>query len=78
MFWFTRLPMYGTGMGVSEVVHLGVRHIHSQRMMIRIEQSKGNRDRDVPLSSKLLEPFKPEALLDAVRAVVAKSKFEKR
>jgi integrase/recombinase XerD len=32
-----------------------MRHIDSQRMMIRIEQSKGNRDRDVPLSPKLLE-----------------------
>jgi integrase/recombinase XerD len=47
--------MYGTGMRVSEVVHLRMRHIDSQRMTIRIEQSKGNRDRDVPLSPKLLE-----------------------
>jgi integrase/recombinase XerD len=47
--------MYGTGMRVSEAVHLRMRHIDSQRMMIRIEQSKGNRDRDVPLSPKLLE-----------------------
>jgi site-specific recombinase XerD len=42
-------------MRVSEAVHLRMRHIDSQRMMIRIEQSKGNRDRDVPLSPKLLE-----------------------
>ena len=47
--------MYGTGMRVSEAVHLQKRHIDSQRMMIRIEQSKGNRDRDVPLSPKLLD-----------------------
>ena len=47
--------MYGTGMRVSEAVHLRMRHIDSQRMMIRIEQSKGNRDRDVLLSPKLLE-----------------------
>jgi site-specific recombinase XerD len=47
--------MYGTGMRVSEAVHLRMRHIDSHRMMIRIEQSKGNRDRDVPLSPKLLE-----------------------
>jgi integrase/recombinase XerD len=47
--------MYGTGMRVSEALHLRMRHIDSQRMMIRIEQSKGNRDRDVPLSPKLLE-----------------------
>jgi site-specific recombinase XerD len=47
--------MYGTGMRVSEAVHLRMSHIDSQRMMIRMEQSKGNRDRDVPLSPKLLE-----------------------
>jgi integrase/recombinase XerD len=47
--------MYGTGMRVSEALHLRMRHIDSQRMMIRIEQSKGNRDRDVPLSPKPLE-----------------------
>src|SRR3974377_2503722 len=47
--------MYGPGMRVSEAVHLRMRHIDSQRMMIRVEQSKGNRDRNVPLSPKLLE-----------------------
>jgi integrase len=47
--------IYGTGRRVSEAVHLRMRHMDSQRMMIRIEQSKGNRDRDVPLSPKLLE-----------------------
>jgi site-specific recombinase XerD len=33
--------MYGTGMRVSEAVHLQMRHVDSQRRMIRIEQSKG-------------------------------------
>ena len=33
--------MYGTGMRVSEALHLRACHIDSQRMMIRIEQSKG-------------------------------------
>jgi integrase len=37
-------------MRVSEGLHRRMRHIDSQRMMIRIEQSKGNRDRDVALS----------------------------
>ena len=47
--------MHGTGMRVSEALHLRATHIDSQRMMVRIEQSKGNRDRDVQLSPKLLE-----------------------
>jgi integrase/recombinase XerD len=33
--------MYGTGMRVSEALHLRMGHIDSQRMMIRIEQAKG-------------------------------------
>ena len=47
--------MYGTGMRGSEALHLRVAHLHSQGIMIRIEQSKGNRDRYVQLSPKLLE-----------------------
>ena len=47
--------MYGTGMRVSEAVHLRAAHIDSQRMMIRIELGKGHKDRDVQLSPKLLE-----------------------
>jgi integrase/recombinase XerD len=47
--------MYGTGVRVSEALHLRVPHIDSQRMMIRIEQGKGHQDRYVQLSPKLLE-----------------------
>ena len=47
--------MYGTGMRVSEAVQLRADNIDSQRMMIRIELSKGHKDRDVQLSPKLLE-----------------------
>ena len=42
-------------MRVSEAVHLRPDNIDSQRMMIRIELSKGHKDRDVQLSPKLLE-----------------------
>jgi integrase/recombinase XerD len=47
--------MYGTGVRVSEALHLRVSDLDSQRMMIRIDQGKGHRDRYVPLSPKLLE-----------------------
>jgi site-specific recombinase XerD len=47
--------MYATGMRVSEAVHLRVGDIDSKRMVIRIVQGKGNKDRLVPLSAKLLE-----------------------
>src|SRR5215472_11880136 len=47
--------IYATGVRVSEAVHLRVGDIDSKRMMIRIVQGKGHKDRYVPLSAKLLE-----------------------
>jgi len=45
---------YGCGLRASEVVHLKVRHIDSAQNIIRIEQSKGRKDRNVMLSPELL------------------------
>jgi integrase/recombinase XerD len=46
---------YGAGLRVSEVVALKVSDIDSKRMIIRIEQGKGRKDRYVMLSPNLLE-----------------------
>lgn len=46
--------LYATGLRVSEVARLEVSHIDSQRMMIRVCQAKGHKDRYVMLSEKLL------------------------
>jgi len=46
---------YGAGLRVSEVAHLKVSDIDSGRMMLRVEQGKGQRDRDVMLSPQLLQ-----------------------
>jgi len=46
---------YGAGLRVSEVVALKVSDIDSERMVIRIEQGKGHKDRYVMLSPHLLE-----------------------
>jgi site-specific recombinase XerD len=48
------MTMYGTGARRSEVAHLKVDDIDSGRMVIHIHGGKGNRDRDVMLSQKLL------------------------
>lgn len=45
---------YGCGLRVSETVHLRVADIDSQRMILRIDQGKGRKDRDVTLSPRLL------------------------
>lgn len=46
---------YSTGMRVSEVINLLISDIDSKRMIITIRQSKGRKDRIVPLSQKVLE-----------------------
>jgi site-specific recombinase XerD len=46
---------YGAGLRVSEVVSLKVSDIDSERMLLRIEQGKGRKDRFAMLSPKLLE-----------------------
>jgi site-specific recombinase XerD len=42
--------IYGSGLRVSEVVKLRPEHIESSRMMIRVEQGKGRKDRYTVLS----------------------------
>jgi len=49
---------YGAGLRTDEVVHLLPRHIDSQRMLIRIEQGKGKKDRTVMLAQSLLEELR--------------------
>jgi integrase/recombinase XerD len=46
---------YGAGLRVSEVVALKVSDIDSKRMMLRVEQGKGRKDRHAMLSPVLLE-----------------------
>ena len=45
---------YGAGLRASEVTHLKVTDIDSQRMVIRVEQGKGSKDRNAILSPALL------------------------
>jgi site-specific recombinase XerD len=46
---------YGAGLRASEVVSLKVSDIDSQRMILRVEQGKGSKDRYAMLSPVLLE-----------------------
>ena len=64
------MTLYSTGMRRAELMHLRIDDIDSQRMVIRIRQGKGAKDRDVPLSPRLLETLreywlwrKPQTLL---------------
>lgn len=52
------MTLYSTGMRRAELCHLKVEDIDSTRMIIHIRHGKRNRDRDVPLSPKLLETLR--------------------
>ena len=52
------MTLYGTGMRRSELAHLRVGDIDSQRMIIRVVAGKRGKDRDLPLSPALLETLR--------------------
>ena len=52
------MTAYSGGLRVSEVANLKVNHIDSARMVIRVEQGKGRKDRYTLLSKKLLEELR--------------------
>src|SRR5208283_3653434 len=49
------MTLYSTGVRRAEVVQLKASDIDTERMLVHIRQGKGQRDRDVPLSQKLLD-----------------------
>lgn len=54
---------YSCGLRVSEVANLKITDIDSQRMVILIHQSKGNKDRICPLSDRMLTQLRKYYLL---------------
>jgi integrase/recombinase XerD len=52
------MTLYSTAVRRAELCRLKVQDIDSQRMMIRINHGKGGRDREVPLSPKLLQTLR--------------------
>ena len=49
------MTIYATGLRASEVVHLKLTDIDPERMLIRVNQGKGRKDRYVMLSARLLD-----------------------
>lgn len=62
--------IYSCGLRVSECVNLKIKDIDSKRMLLRIDQSKGNKDRFIPITNKMLlllreyyKEYKPKEFL---------------
>jgi integrase/recombinase XerD len=52
------MVLYGTGIRRTEASLLKVSDVDSERMVLHIHQGKGSRDRDVPMTAKLLEALR--------------------
>lgn len=52
------MTAYSAGLRVSELVRLTPRHIHADRMLIRVDQGKGRKDRYTLLSERLLHELR--------------------
>jgi len=52
------MTAYGAGLRVSELVRLQPQHIHADRMLIRVDQGKGRKDRYSLLSQRLLDELR--------------------
>lgn len=48
------LTLYATGLRVSEISNLAISDFDRKRMMIRVRQAKGGKDRAIPLPEKLV------------------------
>ncbi len=49
---------YGAGLRLNEVLNLKVTDVDGERMILRVDQGKGRKDRNVMLSPKLLETLR--------------------
>lgn len=52
------LLLYATGLRRAEVAHLKVSDVDSSLMLIHVQQGKGSRDREVPLTQKVLDALR--------------------
>ena len=52
------MVLYGTGMRRAEIARLKIVDIDSQRLVLHVVNGKGGKDRDLPLSPKLLQTLR--------------------
>jgi integrase/recombinase XerD len=79
LFHYTVLMiLYATGLRRAELCRLCVSDIDSQRMVLHVRKGKGNRDRDVPLTPKLIETLRLLAMEETEALSVSQSESFQR
>jgi len=71
------MTAYATGLRVSELVKLKVSDIDSERMMVKVEQGKGKKDRYTILSQRLLSGSCPDCCGKRERRILSVSEKTK-
>lgn len=66
---------YGCGLRISEVLALRVGHIDGARMQLRVVAGKGRKDRNVPLSPRLIERLREYWLAERPRDLLFPSRY---
>ena len=69
------LCAYGCGLRISEVLALRICHIDGERMLLRVVAGKGRKDRNVPLSSRLLERLREYWLAEKPHDLLFPSRY---
>ena len=69
------LCAYGCGLRISEVLALRLSHIDGERMQVRVVAGKGRKDRNVPLSTRLIQRLREYWLAEKPRDLLFPSRF---
>jgi len=69
------LCAYGCGLRISEVLALRISHIDGERLQLRVVAGKGRKDRNVPLSRRLIERLREYWLAEKPKDLLFPSRY---
>lgn len=69
------LCAYGCGLRISEVLALRISHIDGERMLLRVVAGKGRKDRNLPLTRRLIERLREYWLAEKPQDLLFPSRY---